>query len=89
MWFMTIALCIPIMWILMLVECTIRVPIVETMTILRLCICIPNRTLCLYIIARMLRRVLCREIGVQLTYICTIITSLAHYIAPASSVFAK
>ena len=67
----------------MFVKRAVRIPIVETVALLFRRISVPHRTLCFYILSRILRIIRGREVSVKFTEISTIITGLAEYVAYA------
>ena len=86
---MTFSVCIPIMRILMFIECTVRVPVVKSMTTLFRCIGIPYRAFGFYILSRIFRIIGSREIRMQFTKIGTVITVFAEYVAHTFHICAK
>ena len=86
---MTFSVCIPIMRVLMLIECTVRVPVVKSMTTLFRCIGIPYRAFGFYILSRIFRIIGSREIRMQFTKIGTVITVFAEYVAHTFHIYAK
>ena len=82
----TIAVVVPVVRVLVLVECAVRQPVVESVTLLRLGVGIPYGALCLYVFAWVLWRVLGRELHMKLADVSAVVARLAHHVAPAYGV---
>ena len=78
---------VPVMRVLMYVECPIRIPVIEPMSAFWRSISIPGGTGFSYVFPRIIRVVRGRVVQMQLTDISTIITGFAEYITDAFSIY--
>ena len=82
----SVAVIIPVVRVLVLVECAVRQPVVESVALVRFGIGIPHGALCLYVFAGVLRRVLGGELHVQLANVAAVVSGTAHHVTPAYGV---
>ena len=78
---MPFTVCVPIMRILMLIECSVSVPIVKSMTTVLRCISVPCGYTVFYVFSRTLGVIGSREVSMQFTEIGTVISRITEYIA--------
>ena len=85
---MSLAIRIPIMRVLMFIKCTVRIPVIKTMTTFFRSISIPCRTFLFHILSRMFGIVRSWEVGMKFAEIGTVVTCLTEYIANTFRIFA-
>ena len=74
---------IPVMGVLMFIECAVGVPVIKSMTALFRCVSVPCRYAVFHIFPRPLGVVGSRKVGVQLAEVGTIVTRTAEHVAHA------